>query len=140
MANLTSKEMRTAMLSAYFNAGAAPTTLYLRLYTDSAGITESTTLTDIAAHEQTGGGYAVKTISPAAWTVEEGAGGIRARLADQTWTTTADNWGTLRWAVITDGPGNTGNILLARDYGTGKTVTGIGANVTVDDLFYQIND
>jgi hypothetical protein len=29
---------------------------------------------------------------------------------------------------------------LAKDYGTGKTVTGVGANVTVDDLFVQIND
>lgn len=140
MANLVSKELRNDMLKAYFNAGAAPTSLYLRLFRDEAGITESTELADIASLEQSGGGYAVKTITPANWTVEEGAGGIRARLADQTWTTTADNWNTLRWAVITDGPGNTGKILLAKDYGTGKTVTGIGANVTVDDLFFQIND
>jgi len=67
-------------------------------------------------------------------------GGIRVRLTDQTWTTTVDNWNTLRWAVISTTLNNTGNILVARDYGTGKTVTGIGANVTVDDLFYQIND
>lgn len=140
MPNLVSQELRTAALSAYFNAGAAPTNLYLRLYKDEANIVEATTLGDISANEQTGGGYAVKTLAPADWTVEAGVGGIRARLADQTWTTTADNWNTLRWAVICTSADNTGTILLARDYGTGKTVTGVGANVTVDDLFYQIND
>lgn len=140
MANLVSKELRTAALAAYFSAGAAPVNLYLRLYKDEANIVEATTLTDIAANEQTGGGYAVKTLAPADWTVEEGTGGIRVRLADQTWTTTADNWNTLRWAVLSTTANNTGTILLARDYGTGKTVTGVGANVTVDDLFYQIND
>lgn len=140
MANLVSQELRTAILAAYFSAGAAPTNLYLRLYKDEANITEATTLTDIAALEQTGSGYAVKTLAPADWTVEPGIGGIRVRLADQTWTTTADNWNTLRWAVISSTANNTGTILLARDYGTGKTVTGVGANVTVDDLFYQIND
>ena len=140
MANLVSKELRTALLAAYFSSGAAPVNLYLRLYKDEANILEATTLTEIAALEQAGGGYAVKTLAPADWTVEEGTGGIRVRLTDQTWTTTADNWNTLRWAVISTSLNNTGNILVARDYGTGKTVTGIGANVTVDDLFYQIND
>lgn len=140
MANLVSQELRTAVLASYFSGGAAPTNLYLRLYKDEASITEATTLTDIAALEQTGGGYAVKTLAPADWTVEPGTGGIRVRLADQTWTTTGDNWNTLRWAVISTTSNNTGTILVARDYGTGKTVTGVGANVTVDDLFYQIND
>ena len=140
MANLVSKELRTALLGAYFSAGAAPVNLYLRLYKDEANIIEATTLTDIADNEQTGGGYSVKTLAPADWTVEQGTGGIRVRLTDQTWTTTADNWNTLRWAVLSSTAGNTGTILLARDYGTGKTVTGVGANVTVDDLFYQIND
>lgn len=140
MANLVSQELRTAVLASYFSGGAAPTNLYLRLYKDEASITEATTLTDIAALEQTGGGYAVKTLAPADWTVEPGTGGIRVRLTDQTWTTTADNWNTLRWAVISTTSNNTGTILVARDYGTGKTVTGVGANVTVDDLFYQIND
>lgn len=140
MANLVSQELRTAVLAAYFSGGAAPTNLYLRLYKDEASITEATTLTDISALEQTGSGYTVKTLAPADWTVEAGTGGIRVRLTDQTWTTTADNWNTLRWAVISTTPNNTGTILVARDYGTGKTVTGVGANVTVDDLFYQIND
>lgn len=140
MANLVSTELRTALLGAYFSAGAAPTNLYLRLYKDEANILEATTLTDISANEQAGSGYAVKTLAPADWTVEAGTGGIRARLTDQTWTTTADDWNTLRWAVICTTANNTGQILMARDYGTGKTVTGIGANVTVDDLFYQIND
>lgn len=140
MANLVSKELRTALLGAYFSAGAAPVNLYLRLYKDEAPITEPTVLTDITGFEQSGSGYAVKTISPADWTVEEGIGGIRVRLTDQTWTTTADDWSTLRWAVLSTTLNDTGIILLARDYGTGKTVTGIGANVTVDDLFYQIND
>ncbi len=140
MANLVSKELRTAALAAYFSAGAAPVNLYLRLYKDEANIIEATILTDIASNEQTGGGYSIKTLAPGNWTVEEGVGGIRARLSDQTWTTTADNWLTLRWAVISTTTDNTGHILLARDYGTGKTVTGVGANVTVDDLFYQIND
>jgi len=140
MANLVSAELRTALLGAYFSAGAAPVNLYLRLYKDEANIVEATTLGDIAIHEQAGSGYAVKTLAPGDWTVEPGTGGIRARLADQTWTTTADNWNTLRWAVLSTTPDNTGTILMARDYGTGKTVTGVGANVTVDDLFYQIND
>ena len=140
MANLVSKELRTALLGAYFSAGAAPVNLYLRLYKDEANIVEATTLADITAHEQTGGGYATKTLAPADWTVEQGIGGIRAILKDQTWTTTIDNWNTLRWAVLSTTADNTGTILLARDYGTGKTVTGVGANVTVDDLFYQIND
>lgn len=140
MANLVSKELRTAVLSAYFSAGAAPTNLYLHLFKDEANIVESTTMADIAAHVQAGSGYAVKTLAPADWTVEEGTGGIRVRLTDQTWTTTADNWNTLRWAVISNQSNLSGTILLARDYGTGKTVTGVGANVTVDDLFYQIND
>ena len=140
MANLVSKELRTALLGAYFSAGAAPANLYLRLYKDEASITEPTVLTDITVFEQIGSGYVVKTISPADWTVEEGVGGIRVRLTDQTWTTTADDWSTLRWAVLSTTLDDTGIILLARDYGTGKTVTGIGANVTVDDLFYQIND
>lgn len=140
MANLVSTELRSNVLAAYFNAGAAPTNLYLRLYKDEANILEATTLTDITALEQSGSGYAVKTLAPADWTVEPGTGGIRVRLTDQTWTTTADNWDTLRWAVISTTSDDTGQILLARDYGTGKTVTGIGANVTVDDLFYQIND
>lgn len=140
MANLVSKELRTALLSAYFSSGAAPVNLYLKLYKDEANIVEATTLTDITALAQTGSGYAVKTLAPADWTVEEGTGGIRVRLTDQTWTTTADNWNTLRWAVLSSTADDTGIILLARDYGTGKTVTGVGANVTVDDLFYQIND
>lgn len=140
MANLVSKEIRSAILAAYFSGGAAPVNLYLRLYKDEAPITEPTVLTDIAAFEQAGSGYAVKTIAPADWTVEEGVGGIRVRLKDQTWTTSADNWNTLRWAVLSTTANNTGIILMARDYGTGKTVTGVGANVTVDDLFYQIND
>lgn len=140
MANLVSAELRTAVLAAYFSGGAAPTNLYLRLYKDEAGIVEATTLADIAANEQSGTGYAAKTLAPADWTVEAGTGGIRVRLTDQTWTTGADNWDTLRWAVISSTSGAGGIILLARDYGTGKTVTGIGANVTVDDLFYQIND
>lgn len=140
MANLVSKELRTALLASYFSAGAAPVNLYLRLYKDEANIVEATTLADIAANVQAGSGYATKTLAPSDWTVEEGTGGIRVRLTDQTWTTTADNWNTLRWAVISSTADNTGIILLARDYGTGKTVTGVGANVTVDDLFYQIND
>lgn len=140
MANLVSKELRTALLGAYFSAGAAPVNLYLRLYKDEANIIDATTLTDITANEQTGGGYLVKTLAPGDWTVEQGTGGIRVRLTDQTWTTTVDNWNTLRWAVLSSTADNIGIILLARDYGTGKTVTGVGANVTVDDLFYQIND
>lgn len=140
MADLISTELRNHMLSAYFAGGATPTQLYLRLYKDEASITELTELADIAAHEQPGSGYAVKTLNPADWTVEEGVGGIRARLSDQTWATTADDWGTLRWAVISTSADDTGEILLARDYGIGKTVTGTGANVTVDDLFFQIND
>ena len=138
--NLVSAELRTALLASYFSAGAAPTNLYLHLYKDEASIVEATIPADIAALEQTGGGYAVKTLAPADWTIEAGTGGVRARLADQTWTTTADDWNTLRWAVISTKADSTGTILLARDYGTGKTVTGVGANVTVDDLFYQIND
>lgn len=140
MANIASKELRTALLSAYFSAGAAPTNLYLHLFKDEANIVEATTMADIAAQVQTGTGYSVKTLAPADWTIEEGTGGIRARLTDQTWTTVADNWNTLRWAVISNQSNLAGTILLARDYGTGKTVTGVGANVTVDDLFYQIND
>jgi len=140
MANLVSQELRTAVLAAYFSGGAAPTNLYLHLFKDEANITETTTMGDIAGQVQAGSGYAVKTLAPADWTVEPGTGGIRVRLADQTWTTTADNWNTLRWAVISNLSTLTGTILLARDYGTGKTVTGVGANVTVDDLFFQIND
>lgn len=140
MANLVSQEIRTAILGAYFSAGAAPVNLYLHLFKDEANIVEATAMSDIAAHVQTGSGYAVKTLAPANWTVEPGSGGIRARLADQTWTTSADDWTTLRWAVISNLPTLAGAILLARDYGTGKTVTGVGANVTVDDLFFQIND
>lgn len=140
MADLISKELRTNMLAAYFAGGATPPQLYLRLYKDEASITETTVLGDIAAHEQSGSGYAVLTLNPAEWTVEEGTGGIQARLDDQTWTTTADDWGTLRWAVISTTDDDTGDILLARDYGTGKTVTGVGANVTVDDLFFKLND
>ena len=140
MANLVSAELRTAILASYFSGGAAPTNLYLRLYKDEASIVEATTLIDISTLEQTGGGYAVKTIAPADWTVEQGIGGIRVRLTDQTWTTSIDNWNTLRWGVLSTTAGNTGIILMARDYGTGKTVTGVGANVTIDDPFYQIND
>lgn len=140
MANLVSTELRTALLAAYFSAGAAPVNLYLHLFKDEANIVEATTMADIAAHVQAGSGYAVKTLVPGNWTVEAGSGGIRARLADQTWTTTADDWNTLRWAVISNQSNLAGTILMARDYGTGKTVTGVGANVTVDDLFYQIND
>lgn len=140
MADLISTEVRNAMLAAYFAGGATPTQLYLRLYKDEASITEVTVLADTSAHEQPGSGYEVKTLNPADWTIEPGTGGSRARLSDQTWTTTADDWGTLRWAVISTSADDTGDILLARDYGTGKTVTGIGANVTVDDLYFQIND
>jgi hypothetical protein len=140
MANLVSVEFRNALLGAYFAAGAAPVQLYLRLFRDEANITESTVLSDIAALEQSGSGYAAKVLAPADWTVEAGVGGIRSRLVDQTWTTTADNWNTLRWAVISTSADNTGDILIAKDYGTGKTVTGVGANVTVDDFYYQIND
>lgn len=140
MANLVSKELRTAILGSYFSGGAAPVNLFLRLYKDEANIVEATTLADIAANEQTGGGYSVKTLAPADWTVKQGVGGIQVMLADQMWTTLVDNWNTLRWAVLSSTADNTGTILLARDYGTGKTVTGVGANVTVDDLFYQIND
>lgn len=138
--NLVSTELRSGVLASYFAGGASPVNLYLRLYKDEANILEATTLADIAAYEQAGGGYALKTLAPGDWTVEAGTGGIRVRLTDQTWTTTVDNWNTLRWAVISSTADDSGIILLARDYGTGKTVTGVGANVTVDDLFYQIND
>jgi hypothetical protein len=140
MANLVSAELRDGVLASYFAGGASPTQLYLRLYKDEANIVEATVLADISSQEQTGSGYVVKTLNPANWTVEAGVGGRRVRLADQTWTTTADNWVTLRWAVIATTSDNTGTILLAKDYGTGKTVTGVGANVTVDDLYYQLND
>lgn len=140
MANLVSAELRDGILASFFAGGANPTQLYLRLYKDEANIVEATSLADIASQEQAGSGYAVKTLNMADWTVEAGVGGRRVRLADQTWTTTADNWNTLRWAVIATTSDNTGTILLAKDYGTGKTVTGVGANVTVDDLYYQLND
>lgn len=143
MANLVSTELRSAILSAYFKGGASPANLYLRLYRDEAAIVEATTLVQIADFEQIGGGYVQgKTIAPGDWTVEAGTGGIRVRLNDQSWVTTVDDWQTLRWAVLatTNTGNNTGTILMARDYGTNKTVTGVGATVTVDDLFYQIND
>lgn len=140
MASLISAELRDGILASYFAGGANPTQLYLRLYKDEANILETTALADIATNEQAGSGYAVKTLNMADWTVEAGTGGRRVRLTDQTWTTTADNWGTLRWAVICTTADDTGTILLAKDYGTGKTVTGVGANVTVDDLYYQLND
>jgi hypothetical protein len=140
MASFVSQELRDGMLKAYFKGTAAPTQLYLRLYTDNANIAEATVLTDIASLEQAGSGYAAKTLTAANWTVQAGTGGWQVVLANQTWTTTADNWGTLRWAVITTTADNTGSILLAKDYGTGKTVTGVGANVTISQLYYQIND
>lgn len=140
MANLVSTEFRSALLGAYFAAGAAPVQLYLRLYRDEASITQASSLSDLAALEQTGSGYTAKVLAPADWTVEAGVGGIRVRLDDQTWTTTADNWNTLRWAVIATSSDSSGTILVAKDYGTGKTVTGVGANVTVDDFYYQVND
>ena len=140
MANLLSSELRDGILAAYFAGGATPTHLFLRLYKDEPNILEATTLADIASQEQAGSGYAPKTLNMADWVVEPGAGGRRVRLADQTWTTTADNWNTLRWAVISTTADNTGTILLAKDYGTNKTVTGVGANVSVDDFFYQLND
>lgn len=142
MANLVSQELRTVVLGSYFVGTGSAANLYLRLYKDEANIVESTTLASLTTdgREQTGGGYAVKTLAPGDWTVSTVAGGVKVQLVDQTWTTTADNWNTLRWAVICTTPGDGGTILLARDYGTGKTVTGVGANVTVDDLFYQIND
>jgi len=140
MANLVSKELRTAVLRSYFNSIAAPASLYIHLFQDAAAIVEATTMADLALYVQTGSGYVVKAIAPSDWTVETGTGGERARLADQTWTSTADNWGTLRWAVISDKADFTGTVLLARDYGTGKSIYGIGANITVDDLFYQLND
>jgi hypothetical protein len=140
MASLISTKLRDGILASYFAGGANPTQLYLRLYKDEASIVEGTTLASIEANEQPGAGYAVKTLNMADWTVEAGVGGRRVRLTDQTWTTTADNWLTLRWAVISTTADNTGEILLAKDYGSGKTVTGVGANVTVDDLYYQLND
>lgn len=140
MADLVSQELRTKMLAAYFAGGETPTQLFIRLFKDEASINEATVLADISAHEQSGSGYSVLTVNPADWTVESGTGGIQARLDDQTWTTTADDWGTLRWAVIATTADDTGDILLARDYGTGKTVTGVGANVTIDDLFFKMND
>jgi hypothetical protein len=140
MASIVSQELRDGILKAYFTGGATPTQLYLRLYTDNANIVEATVLTDISSQEQAGSGYAVKTLNAADWTVQAGTGGWQVVLTNKTWTTTADNWGTLRWAVIATTADNTGNILLAKDYGTGKTVTGVGANVTIDHLYYQIND
>lgn len=140
MATFVSQELRDALLNSYFTGGARPTQLFLRLYTDNATITDTSTLADVSANEQVGSGYAVKTIAMTDWTVEADATGRRARMANKTWTTTADNWGTLRWAVICTSADDTGTILLAKDYGGGKTVTGIGANVTVDTLFYQLND
>jgi hypothetical protein len=140
MANLVSQELRDGMLKAYFKGAAAPSQLYLRLYTDDADITESTALSDISSKEQAGSGYAVKTLSASDWTVQAGNGGWEVVLKDQTWTTSADNWGTLRWAVLATSSDNSGSILLAKDYGKGKTVTGTGANVTVSQLYYQIND
>jgi hypothetical protein len=156
MANLVTQTFRSNLLAAYFSGGAVPTTFKIRLFKDSANIIEGTSIASLLTvadggvvpdntpvadqFQQTGGGYAPKTITPVDYTVEAGVGGIRVRLEDQTWTTTADDWGTLRWAVITTVVGATETILLAKDYGTGKTVTGVGANVTVDDLFFQIND
>lgn len=140
MANLVSKELRTAILQSYFNRSAAPVNLYVHLFQDAAPIIETTTMASLSIYVQTGSGYAPKVIGSADWTVEQGTGGTRARLADQTWTSTADNWGTLRWAVISDQPDYSGQVLLARDYGTGKSIYGVGANITVDDLFYQLND
>jgi hypothetical protein len=140
MASFVSQELRDGMLKAYFKGTAAPTLLYLRLYTDNANIVETTSLADIASLEQAGSGYAAKTLTASDWTVQAGVGGWQVILANQTWSTTADNWGTLRWAVLSTAADNTGSILLAKDYGTGKTVTGTGASVTISNLYYQIND
>jgi hypothetical protein len=140
MASFVSQELRDGMFKAYFKGVAAPAQLYLRLYTDNANIVETTTLTDIASLEQMGSGYTAKTLTAANWTVKAGTGGWQIILNDQTWTTTADNWGTLRWAVLATTADNTGSILLVKDYGTGKTVTGVGAYVTISQLYYQIND
>ncbi len=148
MANVVSLELRTAILNAYFRRDTPLTTLYLRLFRSSAGsIDESTPLSALSTHEQNGTGYQMHILAPSDWTVStpSNAGGVRATLANKSWTTAAGNptttpWGDLQYAVITDSADFTGNILLVRDYGTGKTVTGIGASVTIDNLYYQINN
>ena len=152
MANFVSQELRTAMLKSYFNRDIPATSLFLRLFTSSANFNEDTTLPMVATvgMEQRGTGYAPKELSwnvPAApaqgdWTVSTVLGGVRVTLKDQTWTTAEGiAWGDLQYAVLTDSLGFiTGSILMVRDYGSGKTVTGIGATVTVDNLYYQIND
>lgn len=140
MSNLVSTEFRLALLSSYFKGVAAPTTHYLHLFKDEANIVEATTMSEIAAFAQSGSGYVVKPLVIADWTVEAITGAIRARIADQSWAISADNWGTLRWGVVSDKADFSGKILLARDYGLGRNVTGVGSSVTVDDLSFQIAD
>jgi hypothetical protein len=150
MANVVSQELRRSLLTAYFNKTLPSDTLFLRLYTSAAGdITETTSLASIAAFEQAGSGYTAKTLSPNTnvpnpdWVIASTASGVRATLANKQWQTDAVTnavWGDLRYAVITTSSGSQGDILLVRDYGPNKTVTGIGATVTVDNLYYQIND
>ena len=152
MANFVSQELRTAMLKAYFNRDTPATTLYLRLFRSTAAFNEDTTLALLSGmnHEQRGTGYTAKVLShnvlaagqESDWTVSTVPNlGVRVTLKDQTWTTAEGvGWDDLQYAVLTDTPSFTGTILMVRDYGAGKTVTGIGATVTVDNLYYQIND
>ena len=111
--------------------------------------------------EQLGSGYEPKKLDTSAFKISvvtaSGVNGIKVMLDDQEWTTTADDWSGLRWAVVTAvfptglTPAAGGGfepasseeyierVLFAKDYGSGKTVTGVGAKITVDDLYFQIN-
>ena len=140
MANLVSNKMRQMMLDSFFKGSAVPLNLYLRLYQDGANIVEGTTLSDIKPFEQTGGGYSPIQVPQAQWKASTVVtGGVQIMLNDQTWTSTADDWKTMRWVVLSTTADDTGFILMARDYGMNKSLVGTGATAVVDDLYYQIS-
>lgn len=140
MANLVSTGFRTALLNTYIKGTAAPVSLFLHLFKDEANIIEGSTMASIAPHVQAGTGYGCKTLLPANWTIEPDPQGVRMRLVDQVWVLGADNWSTLRWGVISDKADFTGSILIAKDYGIGRNVFGVGSTVTVDDFSFILQD
>lgn len=82
MAGVLVNEGENRIANILFDATAVDSNLYLGLFTNSSGLSETSVLTDIT--EPTGGSYARKTLARGDWTVTNDT----AAFAQQTFTAT----------------------------------------------------
>lgn len=120
MAGVTPNEGETVILNLiYKNADVnRGTKLQIGLFTNSTGLSETSVLADITV-PTTAGGYAIKDLTDASWTV---SGTTEATYAKQTWTATGAAFSAVIYGYYIQTTGTAGKLLHFEVYGTAVTV------------------